>query len=65
MEPYDKRVNAAERVTRTFKNHLIAGLCTTDKIFPLQLWDCLIKQAEDTLNILRTAHAKPQLSAYA
>eukprot|EP00978_Attheya_sp_CCMP212_P006284 scaffold14236_cov54-Attheya_sp.AAC.6 len=33
------RRNAAERAIRTFKNHFIAGLCSTDVNFPLHLWD--------------------------
>ena len=34
--------NSAERAIRTFKNHFIAGVCTTDSDFPLQLWDKLL-----------------------
>jgi len=41
--------NAAERTIRTFKNHFVVGLCTTDKNFPLHLWDKLIPQAILTL----------------
>jgi hypothetical protein len=44
--------NAAEHAICTFKNHLIAGLCSTDKDFPLHLWDCLLPQALLTLNLL-------------
>ena len=65
VEPYNKQVNAAERALRTFKNHIIAGLCTTNKIFLIQLWDRLIKQAEDTLNMPRAARENPPLSAEA
>ena len=38
VKPHNHRVNAAEREICTFKNHFIAGLCTVDKDFPLQLW---------------------------
>ena len=65
MEPYNKRVNATERAMCTFKNHLIVGPCTTYTLFPLQLWDRLIEQTKDTLNMFRTARANPRLSAYA
>jgi hypothetical protein len=58
------RANAAERAIRTFKNHFIAGLCSTDKLFPLNLWDQLLPQAEITLNLLRTSRINPKLSAY-
>jgi hypothetical protein len=33
--PHMHRINAAERAIRTFKNHFIAGLCSTDPNFPL------------------------------
>jgi hypothetical protein len=66
VEPENHRVNAAERAIQTFKNHFfIAGLATVDKDFPLQLWDELIPQAQDTLNLLRTSRINKQLSAYA
>jgi hypothetical protein len=43
--PYVHRRNAAERAIRTFKNHFIAGLCSTDSEFPMNLWDHLLPQA--------------------
>jgi hypothetical protein len=57
--------NAAERCIRTFANHFIAGLCSTDKDFPLHLWDKLVPQAELTLNLLRGSRINPRLSAWA
>ena len=53
VEPDNHRVNAAERAIQTFKNHFIAGLSTVDPNFPMQLWDELLPQAQDTLNLLR------------
>jgi hypothetical protein len=44
VEPNNHRVNAAERAVRTFKNHFIAGLCSTDPNFPIALWDKLTIQ---------------------
>jgi hypothetical protein len=44
--------NAAERAIRNFKNHFIAGMCSTDPNFPLHLWDRLLPQALLTLNLL-------------
>ena len=58
------RRNAAERAIRTFKNHFIAGLCTTAADFPLTLWDQLLPQAFLTLNLLRTSRINPRLSAW-
>jgi hypothetical protein len=65
VPPHIHRRNAAERAIRTFKNHFVAGLASTDKRFPLHLWDRLLPQAELTLNLLRPARLNPKLSAYA
>jgi hypothetical protein len=64
VEPNNHRINAAERAIQTFKNHFISGLCTTNKDFPLQLWDQMTEQAQDTLNLLRTSRHDPTKSAY-
>jgi hypothetical protein len=64
VPPNEHRVNAAERAIQTFKNHFIAGLCSTDKHFPAQLWDKLIPQAQDSLNMLRDSRIDPSKSAY-
>ena len=39
VEPHNHRVNAAERAIQTFKDAFIAALVTTDRNFPLQLWN--------------------------
>ena len=62
--PHTHRRNAAERAIRTFKNHLIAGLCSLDPDCPLGLWDRFLPQAELTLNMLRGSRINPKLSAY-
>jgi hypothetical protein len=64
VPPNEHRVNAAERAIQTFKNHFVAGLCTTDRYFPFQLWDKLLPQAQDSLNMLRTSRVDPSKSAY-
>jgi hypothetical protein len=64
VPPNEHRVNAAERAIQTFKNHFISGLCTTDRDFPFQLWDKLLPQAQDSLNMLRTSRIDPTKSAY-
>jgi hypothetical protein len=63
VPPYSHKRNSAERAIRSFKDHLIAGLCTTDKSFPMHLWDRLLPQAVITLNMLRTSRINPKLSA--
>jgi hypothetical protein len=65
VPPRCHRCNAAERATRTFKEHFVAELSSVDAAFPLHLWDILLPQAEITLNLLRTSRLHPQLSAAA
>ena len=64
IEPHNHRSNAADGDIQTFKKHTIVGLCTCDEDFPSVLWCKLIKQAQETLNMLRTLHIHPKLSAY-
>ncbi len=64
VEPHNKRVNAAERAIQTWKDAFIAALATTDSEFPLQLWDKLTPQVQDTLNLLRASRVDPTISAY-
>ena len=65
VEPHQHRVNAAEKAIQTYKNHIITGLSTVDPNFPLQLWDSLLPQSQDTLNLLRASRQNNKLSAYA
>ncbi|KAL7523612.1 LOW QUALITY PROTEIN: hypothetical protein ACHAWF_000593 [Thalassiosira exigua] len=58
VEPDNHRVNVAESAIQTFKNHF------DSVVFPLQLWDKLLRQAEITLNLLRTSRQDPSQSAY-
>jgi hypothetical protein len=61
--PYCHHCNAADRAIRSFKDHLIADLCSRDKTFPMHLWDRVLSQAVITLNMLRTSRINPKLSA--
>ena len=63
MSPHIHQRNTAERAIRTFKNHFIAGLYSTDPNFPTHLWDKLLLQAEITLNLLRQSRVHPHLSS--
>jgi hypothetical protein len=63
VPPYSHRRNSAERAIRSFKDHLMAGLCPTDKYFRMHLWDRLLPQAVMTLNMLRKSRINPKLSA--
>ena len=62
VEPHKYRVNAAERAIQNFKSHLIAGLYTWDESFPSILWDKIIPQVQDSLNMLQTLRVQPNLS---
>jgi hypothetical protein len=63
LPPYCHRRNTAECATNSFKDHLIAELCSTDKALPMHLWDRLLPQAILTLNMLHTSRIHPQISA--
>jgi hypothetical protein len=58
------RTNKAERAIRTWKDHFIATLATTDPECPLFLWEDFIDQSELTLNSMRTSRVHPLLSAW-
>jgi hypothetical protein len=62
VEPHNHRVNAAEWAIQTFEDACIAALATTNRDFPLQLWDKLAPQVQDTLNLLRASQINPAIS---
>ena len=64
VPPHAHRTNLAERAIQTFKNHFKSGLALLDSIFALGQWGRLLEQAQMTLNILRSARANPNISAY-
>jgi hypothetical protein len=63
VPPDNHRTNPVERDIRTFKNHLLATLATTDPNFPLNEWDHVLPQVELTLNLMRGSHTE-QISAF-
>jgi hypothetical protein len=63
VPPHNHRVNAAERVIATFKEHFVAALATVDSLCPLQLWDEFLPQVELTLNLLNFSRRNPSISA--
>jgi hypothetical protein len=64
VEPHNHRVNAAEQAIKTFKDAFIVVLATTNRNFPLQLWDKLAPQVQDTLNLLQELQINPAILAY-
>ena len=64
VKPHNHRVNAAEREIKTYKNYLIAGLCSCDDNFLTILWRKLIKKCQDLLNMLITSGVHKKVSAY-
>ena len=64
VAPHNHQVNAAKRAIQTFKAAFIAALATMDSDFPLQLWDRLTPQVEDTLNMLHASCVDQMKLAY-
>jgi hypothetical protein len=64
VKPHNHQMNAAKCTIQTCKDAFIAALATTDKDFPIQLWDKLAPQVQDTLNLLRASRINPAISAY-
>jgi hypothetical protein len=60
---YCHRRNAAECAIWSFKDHLIDEVCSTDRSFPIHMWDRLLPQAIITLNMLRTSRINHKLSS--
>jgi hypothetical protein len=64
VEPHNHQMNAAKSAIQTYKDAFIAALATIDREFPIQLWDKLAPQVEDTLNLLCATRINPAISAY-
>ena len=64
VPPSNHRAYNAEIVIQTFKKHFIAGLCSIEKCFHLQLWYRLLQQATISLNLFRQSRTFPHISAY-
>jgi hypothetical protein len=64
VKPHNHCVNAAEWAIQMFKDAFIAALATTDSNFPIQLWDQLTPQVQNTLNMLRASRVNPAILAY-
>ncbi len=59
VEPHNHHVNATEHAIQPFKVAFITALTTIDSDFPLQLWDKLTPQVQDTLNMLQVSQIDP------
>eukprot|EP00804_Cyclotella_cryptica_P013371 CCRYP_005143-RA/>CCRYP_005143-RA protein AED:0.40 eAED:0.40 QI:0/-1/0/1/-1/1/1/0/306 len=64
VPPHVHRCNAVECAIHTFKDHFLAILAGTAPSFPADRSDLLIPHVELTLNLLRTSHCNPALSAW-
>ena len=64
VPPHKHRRLAAERAIRTFKNHFISCMASTDPAFPLEKCHLLLHHAELTLNLLRGSRLNPRISAW-
>ena len=65
IPPHCHRDNLSKRAIQIFKNHLKAGLATTDPDYPTTERSRLIPQVEVTSNFLRAIRVIPRLSVYA
>ena len=59
--PGNHRTNSAERAIYTFKHHLLSGLASCHRNFPIREWDHILNQAKLTLNLLRHSMINPNL----
>ncbi len=64
IPPHNHHRNPAKKAIQTFKDHFVAILCGADKEFPLNLWDLLLPQAKNMLNMLCPSWMTPTVSAY-
>ena len=64
VKPHVYRCTSAERAIRTFKDHFVSDLSSADLQLPLTLWDRLLPQAIQTLNMMRSSRINKQMSAY-
>jgi hypothetical protein len=64
VESHNHHINEAEQAIQTIKDAFIAALARTNCKFPLQLWDKLAPQVQDTLNLLQAAQINPTILAY-
>jgi hypothetical protein len=64
VKPHNHRVNAAKQAIQTFKDAFIAALAMTDSEFPLQLWDKLAPQVQNTLNLLQASRINSNILVY-
>jgi hypothetical protein len=64
VPPNQHRANMSERQMGIMKNHLIAGINTTDPEFELEAWDELMPQCEQTLNMMRQSGVSLFMSAW-
>ena len=56
--------NAVERSIKTWKNHFIAVLFSTDTKLPMHLFFCLLKKCTLALNLLRQIRRNLRMSPY-
>ena len=64
VPPSKDRAKKSYRSIQTITNHFIVGLYIVDKDLQLKLWDILLHQAKNSLNLLRQSRILSQLSAY-
>ena len=46
------------------KNHLLSGIVTCNKNYPITEWDQILNQTEITLNLLQNSRVNPNISTW-
>ena len=64
IEPHNHRVNANKHAVKAVKYHTIAALSTVSPTCLLRLWEKMVPQIQDTLNLLRTSRRSSSICAY-
>ena len=64
VPPHIHRRNSSEQAIWTLKEHLISGLDSDHKEFPLHLWQQFLPHASLTLNLLWQSCINQKLSGY-
>ncbi len=64
VKPSNHCVNASEQAIQTFKIRFTGALGTTNVDFPIQLWNKLAPQVQDSINLLRHSQIDPTKSVH-
>ena len=61
VPPRNHRAKNAEIAIQTFKNHFIAGMCSVEKDFQMELWGRLLQQEIISINTIIKSRTLPHI----